>query len=127
MKTDGYVAITVTIILSLLMLILAGTLGMSALLTRFETVDFSNKKSSYFMARSCLDHALLKLAVNGSYAGNENLNINSYQCSILPIETLGPDKIIKARSQIMGATTNLKLTVNSSSLATITLEEAVKF
>lgn len=127
MKTNGYIAITVTIILSLLMLILAGTLGMSALLTRFETVDFSNKKSSYFMARSCLDHALLKLAVNGSYAGNENLNINSYQCSILPIETSGPDKIIKARSQIMGATTNLKLTVNSSSLATIALEETVKF
>lgn len=127
MKINGYIAITVTIILSLLMLILAGTLGMSALLTRFETMDFSNKKSSYFMAKSCLDHALLKLAENGNYAGNENLDINSYQCSILPIETSGPDKIIKVRSKIMGATTNLKLTVNSLSLATITLEEAVKF
>lgn len=127
MKTNGYIAITVTIILSLLMLILASTLGMSALLTRFETVDFSNKKSSYFMAKSCLDYALLKLAGNGNYAGNESLNINSYQCSILPVETSGSDKIIKVRSKIMGATTNLKLTVNSSSLATITLEEAVKF
>lgn len=124
---SGYIAITTTIILSLVMLVLAITFGSGILLTRSGTLTFSNKKTSHFLAISCLEHARLKLAQNSNYSGNETLTIGSNQCSILVIETSESNKIIKSRAQIMGITTNLKLTVNALTLSTASLEEVVKF
>ena len=123
----GYIAITTSIILSILILAVAVSLGSSNLFIRFDTLDFYNKQSSFSAARSCLDYGLLKLADNPSYLGNETISISSYQCSILTVETSGPNKILKARSQISGATTNLKLTVNAQNLSTVALEEVVSF
>jgi hypothetical protein len=74
-----------------------------------------------------LDHALLKLSGNSGYAGNEAVSISSYQCTISSVEISGENKIIKVRSQIGGSATNLKLTVKSSDLSTVSLEELVKF
>lgn len=127
MSNRGYIAITTAIILSVIILLVAISLGASNLLTRFNFVAFNNKQTTYFVARSCLSHALLQLVKNISYAGSESVNAGSYQCSIQPIETSGSNKIIKARSQINGATTNLKLTVTTATLSTVSLEELVRF
>jgi len=127
MNNRGYIAITTAIILSIVTMSVAISLGSSNLLTRFNFVAFNNKQTTYFVARSCLSHALLQLVKNISYAGNENVNVSSYQCSIQAVETSGPNKIIKAKSQISGATTNLKLTVAAATLSTVSLEEVVKF
>ena len=116
----GYIAIITAIILSLVMLIIATTLGSSAFFTRFNNLDFYFKKTSYTIGRSCLDRALLKLALNSSYAGNETYNIDSYSCSILTIENVGVDKVIKSKTQVNNANTNLKLTVNAATLSTTT-------
>lgn len=123
----GYIAITTSIILSIVILAVAISLGSSNLLIRFDILDFYNKQSSFAIARSCLNYGLLKLADNPAYSGNETIGISSFKCSILTLETSGSNKILKTRSQIEGATTNLKLTVNASTLETISMEEAVKF
>lgn len=123
----GYIAITTSLILSLVMLILAISIGSSTLLTRYNTVDFSNKRASHYAAFSCLEYARLKLAESASYAGNATTSAGTYQCYILSVEISGANKIIKSRSIVGGATTNLKLTVNSNTLSTVSLEEAVKF
>ena len=123
----GYIAITTTIILALVMLVLAITLGVTNLTTRLGEVDFMNKRLSYFTAQACLEDARLKLAIDSNYAGNEVVNVGSYQCSILDVETSGSNRILKARAQIQGPTTNLRLTVDSSTLETVTLEELSKF
>lgn len=123
----GYIAITTSIILALLIMIIAGMLGSAHIMTRFNTSDFADKQASLVLARSCLNYALLKLSENSSYTGNETISISSNQCTIRTIETAGSNKIIKARGQINGATTNLKLTVVTSALSTISLEEVVSF
>lgn len=127
MNNRGYIAVTTAIILSIVIMVVAIALGSSNLLTRLNFVAFTNKQTTYFVARSCLSHALFQLIKNISYAGNENVNAGSYQCSIQPIETSGLNKIIKARAQINGATTNFKLTVTTATLSTVSLEELVKF
>ena len=123
----GFIAITTSIILSFLVLTVAAALGFSAFFSRANNSGFYYKKTSQFISRSCLDYALLKLAENGNYAGNETRTIDSYQCSLQPMETSGSNKIIKAHSQVNGATTNLKLTVNGATLSTVSLEELVSF
>ncbi len=109
------------------MMTVAISLGSANLFTRFNVVDFNNKQTSFLVTRSCLDWALLKLADNGNYGGNETMAVSGYQCTINPVETSGPNKIIKAHSQINGATTNLKLTVVATNFSTVSLEELKNF
>lgn len=124
---EGYVAITTSIILSMIILVVAITLGSSNLLTRSDFLDFNNKQLSFTLARSCLGYALLRLAEVPTYSGNQTIAVDAYQCSILPIETSGQNKIIKATAQISGATTNLRLTVDGNSLITVIFEELSTF
>src|SRR3989344_9440055 len=126
-KSSGLIAIVTAIILSFLIILVATVLGSSALFSRSNDVDFLSKQSSYFLARSCLDQALLELAGNSDYSGNEVIAIDSYQCTINPVETSGSNKIIKATAQVNSAVTNLKLTVVSTTFATVSLEEVSSF
>ena len=123
----GYIAITTTIILSILMLILATSLGSINVLSRSGVADFYNKRTSFYVARSCLEYARLQLSLNLNYLGSESRQVGNFVCSLQLVETLGQNKILKARSQINGATTNLKLTINGSTLDTVSLEELVNF
>ena len=123
----GYIAITTAILLSLLTMAVAIISASSTFLTRFNYVDFESKRVSYSLARSCLNYGLLKLADNDNYSGNESVNISSAQCDIRLILTSEPNKIIEVHAQTDKSTTNLRLTVNSTTLSTVSLEEVVKF
>lgn len=123
----GYIAIITTIILTILCLTIAVSLGLSAAISRLGNRDFIFNESAYYLTQSCLDYAQLQLAYDSSYVGNETVIIGNYQCSILPIESSPPQKIIKATSQINNITANLKLTVNTYTLQTVSLEEISKF
>lgn len=123
----GYLAITTALILSFLILAIVTVSGSTALFSRDNNLDFELKKNSYFLARSCLEYALIKLADSPSYTGNETRDIDSDQCSVISVETSGSNKVIKARSEVLGATTNLILTVATINLSTVSLEEAVSF
>ena len=124
---QGYLAITAALILSFLILAIVSASGSAALFSRDNNLDFELKKSSYFLARACLEYALIKLADSPSYAGNETRDIDSDQCEVVSVETSGSNKIIKARSQVSGATTNLRLTVVTQNLSTVSLEEVIAF
>lgn len=123
----GYIAITSAILLSFIMLILAVSVGMTSLLTRFGTLDLTSKQKSFFIARSCLEYARLELAQSGSYAGNETVPIDAYECTLLPIQDAGSTKIIQSTAIVNNATTNLQLTVNESDLSTAVFEELASF
>ncbi len=124
----GFIAITTAIILSVVILIIALSLGQSLLISRGNKLDFYLKQSTHFLANSCLDKALLELSKNKSYEGNATTTLASGQeCGIFPIETSGSNKIIKARAEINGIATNLKLTVVTATLSTISLEEVSGF
>ena len=125
--SSGLIAIVTSIILSFLIILVATVLGSSAFFSRSNDVDFLSKQASYFLARSCLDRALLELAGNSNYSGNETITIDSRQCTINPVETSGSNKIIKAAAQVNSAVTNLKLTVVSITFATVSLEEVSSF
>ena len=124
---SGYIAITTAIVLSVVVLAVALSLGSSAIFTRAQILDAELKKLSYSVARSCLDASRLQLALDPNYSGNATTTVSNYQCHIEPIETSGSNKIIKAKAQIGAAVTNLRLTVNGSTLSTIQLEELSSF
>lgn len=127
MKLPGYIAITTSLVLSFLILILTTSVGFSAWFSRFGSLNSTSKQISYYVAETCLEKARLKLAQNGSYAGGENITFSSYSCFINTVTAPPGQRVIKVRAQVLGATTNLQLTVNYPQLQTISLEEVVKF
>lgn len=124
---SGYIAITASFVASLLLLVVAISLGSSNLFTRSGLTDFQDKQFSYFLARSCLNHALLQLADNSTYTGNETISVSGESCTLLSITSQSGNFIIKAEAQVSGASTNLQLTVNASTLSTVSLEELSSF
>ncbi len=126
-KTGGYIAITLTIVVSLFVMVVAISLGSSSLFTRTGITDFYSKQFSYTLARSCLNYALLQLADSASYVGNEVITVSGNNCTLLTITTVGPNFIISAEAQANNAATNLRLTVNTQTLSTVSLEELQSF
>lgn len=123
----GYIAITTSIILSFLVMAVALSLGSGSLFSRYHTVDFTDKRASFLGARSCMNYVRYRLGLNTNYAGNETVDIAGYRCTINAITSSPPNKVIPVRVAVGKATTNLKLTVVSSTLSTVSLEEVVKF
>ena len=120
-------AITTAIILSLVMLVIASVSSSSSLASRMNEADAYAKKTSYFLARSCIERALLQLAQDDSYAGNQVIAIGSDRCTVKPVETSGANTIVKTQGQFASTTTNLKLTIASSDLSVVLLEEVASF
>ncbi|MDP3901558.1 MAG: hypothetical protein Q8Q37_01100 [bacterium] len=126
-KNSGYIAVVTSVILGMLMLMIAVTLSLSSFGSRLNNLDFYNKQTSYFVALSCLDKTLLELSKDSNYGGDATTTVDSFECFAFPIEIDGNNKIIKSRSRVNGATTNLLLTIESETLSTISLEEVGKF
>ncbi len=124
---NGYMAIVTAIILSLVMLAIASVSGSSSLWARMNETDAYSKRISYFLSRSCLDYSLLRLAQTASYAGSATVPVGSDQCTLRPVVPSGVNTIIEAKGQFNGATTNLRLTVVTQDLSTVSLEEITSF
>ncbi|MEK7641066.1 MAG: hypothetical protein AAB389_03665 [Patescibacteria group bacterium] len=124
---SGYLAITMSIVVTFFLLVLAISLGSSNLFTRGNVTDFYSKQFSYFIARSCLNHALLQLADVSTYTGNETIYISDQTCTLLTITTDASNTIIRAEALVNSAATNLRLTVNTQTLSTVSLEEVASF
>ena len=126
-RQSGYIAITMSIVVTIFLLVLATSLGSSNLFTRSSVTDFYSKQFSYFLARSCLNHALLQLADVPSYTGNETIFVSDQNCTLLTITVAGENTVISAEAQSNSAATNLRLTVNTQTLSTVSLEEVASF
>lgn len=128
MKKNAFIAITTSVVLSALILILTTSVGFTTWFSRFGALNSLFKETSFYVAQSCLEKAKLKIAQNSAYVGNETINVGSYSCFIYAIENpQAGQKVIKTRAQVSQDTTNLKLTVNHPQLTTISLEEVPKF
>jgi hypothetical protein len=127
MNQSGYIALVSSIIISILLLMVTFAISSSNLSGRFNVLNAEFKERSLALAEACVDTALLKLAQNQSYSGNENIFVGNDQCSILAVETLSGQKIIKTKAIFQNSVTNLKITAQASDLSVISWEEMPKF
>lgn len=123
----GYIALTSAIIISTLVMAVSLALSFSSVFNRFDILGAEFKKNSRAFAEACVETALLKLAQNSAYAGNENIQIASSSCSILAVESSGGQKIIKTKTNFNSYITNLKITVTFPDIAIIFWEELANF
>ena len=126
-KSEGYIALTSALVITVLITAIAFTLSLSSFFARANILNTDFKEISHALAEACIETALLKLAQDSAYAGNEIIVVGNNQCSILALESLSNQKIIKANAVFQNTTTNLKITVFSSDLSVVSWEELANF
>lgn len=119
----GYIAIATAIVIAAIITTVTFVLAGSALLGRYTALIISDKKTSRFLAESCLEVARLKLVQNSGYTGNENIVLGWGSCTIETIMTDGSNRIITSSATFNQGTTELKLTVKKENLEKTSLRE----
>ncbi len=125
--TNGYLAVTAAIIISIIIFLVVFTLSTGSFLTRLDISTSAFKEESAALARACLQMALFKLSLNSSYSGGETIAVASDTCQIVSVATNGSQKVISTQGQYQNSFTNLKATVNAADFSTIGLEELPNF
>lgn len=129
-SNGGFVALITAIALSLILILVSVTLNQSGFFTRSALLESEYKERSVALAEACADNALLRLAVNPSYTGNETIVIDTDTCSIRPIKPRTPAAghgTIETRALFQEATTNLRIVVSTSTFSIISWDERASF
>lgn len=117
-NNNGFIAITLAIILTVVILAIAIVFSSGNILGRFDSSALELRNIAENVALSCLEYGKLKLAADLSYGGNENLTMGSYSCTILPVEIASSSRIVKSTANVGGVIANIKITVSDYLIST---------
>lgn len=120
----GFVALMSVIILSAILLIIVMTLSTSSFFKRYEILGSELKERSLSNAEACVDEGLLIIANNESHNSTTTTILSSLDsCTLSPIPNSGNPKIFYATSNMRNYVTNIKVTVDPSTVSVISWEE----
>lgn len=126
-ENKGYIALVSVIILGGILLAVVASVSLLSYHRGATEIDYQSKQLSFFLAYSCLDHALLQLASDKSYSGNETHYIGSFECSVGQIVVkkggVASSIMIPTSATLDGAKTGLSVYVDYTTLSTISLQE----
>ena len=120
---SGYIALISAIVISVVLMAVTFALSFSGYFARFNILDSEYKERSVALAEACADTALLRLALNPGYAGNETLTLGADSCFIRGITLAGGQFTIYTKAIFQKINTNLKIFAASSDLSIISWEE----
>jgi len=117
-QQSGFIALISAIIISVLLLIIAVTIGMTGIFGRFNILDSESKERSSALAEACADMAILKLSGNKDYVlidpDDHNIPVGSDTCDIYALSTPRTFPItIQTRGVINKSYTNLIVVIDS--------------
>lgn len=127
-QESGFIALMSAMVISVLLLAITLTLGLSSFFSRFNVFDSESKARSIGLAEACADSAILEVS-GGTYSTNKVINVgptSSDNCTIVSAAKDQPSTgqtLIKTQSVINKAYTNLKIILNSSDLAISSWDE----
>ena len=119
---EGFIALISAIIISAILLLVATTGSLSGFYSRFNILDAELKERSVALAEACADHALLRLANDITYTGNETVVVGAQSCTIGTVSG-SSQKTFKTQGIFKNFYTNLQITVDVTTLAVISWQE----
>ena len=115
MNRSGYIAIVSALLIALGIAVLVSVAGIVSFLGRQEISDASFKERSRGLAESCVQIALLRLAEDPAYAGNETVPVDDEECRIVSVLP-GTERIISVRAGYEGAWTSLRVAATATEI-----------
>ena len=116
---DGYMALMSAIVISVLLIAITLSLGMSSFFGRFDILDSESKEISAGLAEACVDKAILEASM-GTYFVGGLIDFDSdgdNDCTVILSEADNPvsgQTMIKTQAFFNKSYTNLKVVVDSS-------------
>lgn len=115
--TKGFLALTITIILSIAFLLMVIIFIRPSLTAYSLLIAEGQNQGAKILAESCANLVLLKILTNANYQGNETLNLGEDQsCYIYNVGNWGSNsdfnKLIKIRANFKGIFSYLKIVFN---------------
>jgi len=107
-NSQGFMALFSVIIISLLLLVVAVTLNFTGFFARFNVLDTELKARASALADACLDHAMLAIAEDDSYTGDENINVEGDPCHIYHIDVADTVATITTHAEYSNANATFK-------------------
>ncbi|MEK7507876.1 MAG: hypothetical protein AAB602_02215 [Patescibacteria group bacterium] len=121
---DGFVALTSVLLISVVLLLMVATLSLSGYIGRFNVLNSELKKVSAALAEACANTAVLKLAEDWSYAGNETIATNGNTCKIFSVSAIGSNpQIFEVQAIYQEAYTNLRIRIQKTPFAIVSWNE----
>jgi hypothetical protein len=108
----GYIALTSAVILGVVLLVAVLSFAFMIFFNKRSTTQAVLKESSYFVARACIEKALLNLTADPTYSGGENISVGNDQCTISSVVQDEVNYIIVTTAIIDRSKTTLEVTVD---------------
>lgn len=108
-EQKGFIAITTVIIISALVLMIGIGISLESIGEMKMGLQRSLSSQSYYLTNLCAEQTLMKLKENSSYLGDETINVENGNCTILPIEG---NWTIKVSAFSSGQVKKMKLVVS---------------
>ncbi len=126
---SGYIALMSAIVISVLLIAITLSLGLSSFFGRFDILDAESKERSSALSEACVNQAILK-AVSAVYSSNEIIQIGSDSCSIVSSQLNYPlpgQILIKTTAVFNKSYTNLRVVINSNTFKIVSWQECANF
>lgn len=108
-KQKGFIAITTVLIISALVLMVGIGISLESIGEMKMGLQRSLSSQVYYLANLCAEQTLMKLKENSGYLGDETINVENGNCTILPIEG---NWTIKVSASSSGQIKKMKLIVS---------------
>ena len=126
-SNSGFIAILSITIISLVLTLLVFSLSFTGFYVRSNILNSEAKAKSESLTEACIQTALLKLANNISYLGNETIAVDSDSCLIRNMQTVGSEKIIESQAQYQNTFINYQVHANTADLTITQWTELAHF
>jgi len=127
-RQQGYMALTSVIIMFAILVALILTLSLAGFFNRSNVLDGYFKERSLAAAEGCVEEALLRIADDSNYPGDEDVEIlSNLTCHIWPVLLFGDEKEIRTSSQVEEAVSRILVRVDAEELFLVSWEELDEF
>jgi len=127
----GFIALLSTVIISVLLLAAVISLGTRGVMGRYLLLDLENKKKSEGLASACVQSAIIGIAVDPTHEdANNTVAVGKSECLIVSVLANTPSAgktTIETQGIVSGATTNLRVVVDSATADIESLKEVGAF
>jgi|SRR3989344_1827515 len=121
---QGFMALMSAIVMSVLLIAITLSLGISSFFGRFDILDSESKERSMGLAEACVSQATSEVSTGTVYATLTVFPIpNSTESCKRMSEQNGNEYIIKAQGEFNKSFTNLKVVVDSSTFDVVSWQE----